>query len=171
MKNILKFLPVFAILIQGMLLSAQVRQVDIEASFSMESLEHPYLLFDQEGKEELLSEIETNPDLKEIYERQMLEAYRYLKMPLDDQIPGGGDLSRFFSGNEMRRFMGMHYGAALNLAFAYQMTREEKYAEKAFQHAEMLCRLESWVYPFHEFPQIYDRVWPWNVADDQVVFS
>ncbi len=67
--------------------------------------------------------------------------------------------------------MGMHYGAALNLAFAYQMTGEEKYADKAFQHAEMLCRLESWVYPFHEFPQIYDRVWPWNVADDQVVFS
>ncbi len=171
MKNLLRYLPVFAIIIQGMHLSAQVNPMDIEASFSMESLEHPYLLFDQEGKENLLREIEINPDLKEIYDRQILEAYRYLKMPIDDNIPGGGDLSRFFSGNEMRRFMGMHYGAALNLAFVYQMTGEEKYAEKAFQHAEMLCRLETWVYPFHEFPQIYDRVWPWNVSDDQVVFS
>lgn len=171
MKNILKYLPVFAILIHGIHLSAQVKQMDIEDSFSMESLEHPYLLFDQESKENLLREIDSNPDLKEIYDRQILEGYRFLKMPIDDQIPGGGDLSRFFSGNEMRRFMGLHYGAALNLAFVYQLTGEEKYADKAFLHAEMLCRLESWVHQFHEFPQIYDRVWPWNVADDQVVFS
>ncbi len=96
MKNILKYLPIMVFLIPGTCLFAQVKQMDIEKSFSMESLEHPYLLFDQDGKDNLLREIETNPDLKEIYDRQILEAYRYLKMPVDDHIPGAGDLSVFF---------------------------------------------------------------------------
>lgn len=171
MRNTIRTCISLALLSLSFLLSAQTSIKDIEKAFSLNELEHPYLLFDSKGREKMLQDIEKDQHLKEIHERLLLEAYRYLKMPVNDVIPPAGDASRFFSGNEMRGFMRVHYHAALNLAFVYQLTGENKYAEKAFLHAEMLCRLESWVYPFHEFPQIYDRVWPWNVDDDQVVFS
>ncbi len=153
------------------LLSAQVDQSEMQETIDSEKLEHPYLLFDKDSKQEMLQRVNSDPHAKAIHERLLMEAYRYLKMPVYDQIPAMGDESRYFSTGDWRRFTGEHIEAALNLAFAYQLTGEQVYAEKAFQHAEMLCRLESWVYPFHEFPQIYDRVWPWYVDDDQVVFS
>ena len=159
------------ILCMGAMGFSQMQKSDLEKLIQPETLQHPYLLFDGEGLQEILQTARKDPGLKEIHNKLLMEAYRFLKMPLLDEMPRGGDLSRFFAGNEWRRFVGMHNEAALNLAFAYQLTGEQKYAIKAFEHAEMLCRLESWVYPFHEFPQIYDRVWPWFVDDDQVVFS
>jgi hypothetical protein len=51
------------------------------------------------------------------------------------------------------------------------MTGEKKYARKAYEFVDALCDLQSWVYRAHEFPIIYNRVWPWNVNDDQVVFN
>ena len=171
MNHLLHYIIFITILANCAHSMAQMAHPAMEKTLAIEGLEHPYLLFDETGKQEMLGEIAINQDLKDVYKRQILEAYRYLNMPIYEDVPEGGDLSRFFSGNEMRRFMGLHNESALNLAFVYQLTGEVKYAEKAFQHAEMLCRLESWVYPFHEFPQIYDRVWPWNVGDDQVVFS
>ena len=155
----------------GSLAFAQLEEADLNKLISPADLKHPYLLFDEAGKQELLSSLEDSPQLQELYNRLIMEAYRFLKMPVYDKIPQSGDLSRFFADKEMGRFVRMHIDAALNLAFVYQLTGEKKYSDKAFEHAEMLCRLESWVYPFHEFPQIYDRVWPWYVDDDQVVFS
>ena len=171
MNNFTRTCAFIALMILGTSLTAQIEIGEIKKALNTDQLEHPYLLFDHEGREKMLQNIETNQDMKDVHERLIKEAYKYLKMPLDDDIPPAGDLSRYFSSGEMRRFMGMHYSAALNLAFAYQLTGDQQYADKAFEHAEILCRLESWVYPFHEFPQIYDRVWQWNVDDDQVVFS
>ena len=171
MKAILKTLAFCCGLLAGISLPAQVSQADIEKSLERQDLSHPYLLFDREGKERILESVERDPRQRAVYNKLLMEAYRHLKMPVYDKVPQAGDLSRFFSGDEMRYFTGQHNEAALNLAFAYQLTGEKKYADKAFLHAEMLCRLESWVYPFHEFPQIYDRVWPWGVDDDQVLFS
>jgi hypothetical protein len=155
----------------GTLGFTQLKQSTLEQYIPQDGLSHPYLLFDQAGKAEMLKSAEENPELKAIYDRLIMEAYRFLKMPVLDEMPQGGDLSRFFAGSDYRRFVGIHNEAAVNLAFVYQLTGDKRYAAKAYQHAEMLCKLESWVYPFHEFPQIYDRVWPWGVEDDQVVFS
>ena len=150
-KKSITFHFIALIFISGLTGFSQVDQQAMEKSIFLKGLEHPYLLFDEPGKQELLDAIEKSPVLTEIYDRQILEAFRSLKMPVDDDIPGEGDLSRYFSNNEMRRFMARHYDAALNLAFVYQLTGKEEYAQKAFLHAEILCRLESWVYPFHEF--------------------
>jgi hypothetical protein len=51
------------------------------------------------------------------------------------------------------------------------MTGERKYAEKAYEYAENICDLDSWINRAHYFEIIYPRVWPYNVKDDQVVFS
>jgi len=153
------------------LLVAQVDQGEMKKAIDSQNLEHPYLLFDEVSKQEMLQRVDSDPLAKAIHERLLMEAYRYLKMPVFDEVPAAGDESRYFSNGSWRRFTTEHSTAALNLAFAYQLTGDQAYADKAFKHAEMLCRLESWVYPFHEFPQIYDRVWPWYVDDDQVVFS
>lgn len=171
MKRFLKILFSLALLHAGIAGLAQLTQAALERSLRTGDLRHPYLLFDREGKEKILENIREDRTLKEIYERQLAEAYRFVRMPLEPTIPPQGDRSRFYQENELRNYMSRHAGAALNLAFVYQMTGDPEYARHAFNHAEMLCKLESWVYPFHEFPQIYDRVWPWNVDDDQVVFS
>ena len=171
MANRITVICIAALFGLNLLLAGQSDNRDMEKAIAPGALEHPYLLFDRQGMQKMQQDTEADPHLKEIRDRILREAYRYLKMPVDQNMPEGGDASRFFSGNEMRRFMSLHYSAALNLAFTYQLTGNKDYAEMAFRHAEMLCRLESWVYPFHEFPQIYDRVWPWNVDDDQVVFS
>jgi len=129
-KRIISFSLFAAILWTGTYVFAQVEKQAMEKSLSIENIEHPYLLFDEKGKQELLDEIDKNPVLKEIYERQILEAFRGLRMPVDADIPGGGDLSRYFSNNEMRHFKSMHYSTALNLAFVCQLTGKEEYAKK-----------------------------------------
>lgn len=171
MKSLVKLLFVFIILGWGSTVFAQKENNQIAKYLHSLELKHPYLLFNQEEKEQILEDIKKDRELREIYEKQLLEAYRYLKMPRDYSLPERGKDSRFFCSNEIRDFQYNHMRPALSLAFVYQMTGNPEYAEKAFHHAEMLCRLDSWTYPCHEFPQIYDRVWPWNVADDQVVFS
>ena len=60
---------------------------------------------------------------------------------------------------------------AFTLAFVYQMTGDEKYAQKAFEFADAFCDLQSWTLRAHEFPIIYSRVWPKYVDDDMVVFN
>lgn len=170
-KQSLKIRFTLIFLLIGTMAFSQLKLTDLKEFMPPEGLTHPYLLFDEADKQDILKSVAADPELKELYDRLLMEAFRYLKMPVCEEIPQGGDLSRYYARKEMGRFIGQHIQASLNLAFAYQLTGEKKYADKAIQHAEMLCRLESWVYPFHEFQQIYDRVWPWNVGDDQVVFS
>jgi hypothetical protein len=171
MKNMIKIFFVLFILGWGGVASAQKDAGRISDYINPEELNHPYLLFNQEEKQQILQDIKKDRQLREIYEVQLLQAYRYLKMPRDYSLPEPGKDSRFYGSNALRNFQSAHMRPALNLAFAYQMTGNPEYAEKAFFHAEMLCRIDSWAYPVHRFPQIYDRVWPWGVDDDQVVFS
>jgi len=60
---------------------------------------------------------------------------------------------------------------ALRLAFLYQMTGKSKYAEKAFEFADVVCDVPNWDDRAHKFPIFYSRVMPYNVPDDQAVFN
>jgi hypothetical protein len=99
-----------------------------------------------------------------------------MAMPVSHDIPVQGKNTRAgWSKNDrsrdyIRYYMEMRENAFL-LAFLYQMTGEEKYAQKAFEFADAFCDLTTWVHRAHEFPVIYSRVWPWNVPDDQASFT
>lgn len=171
MKYLLHLFIVFTILGWGSRMAAQNGAQRISESIHPETLQHPYLLFNQEEKMQMLEAIRHERVLSEIYEKQLLEAYRYLKMPRDYSLPEPGRESRYYANSVIRDFHFAHMRPALQLAFAYQLTGNPEYAEKAFFHAEMLCRIDNWTNPAHRFTQIYDRVWPHGVEDDQVVFS
>jgi hypothetical protein len=73
--------------------------------------------------------------------------------------------------DEYRKYQSWNTDGALTLAFLYQMTGDEQYAKRAFEYAAKMCVLDSWINRAHYFDIIYSRVWPYNVKDDQVVFS
>ncbi len=51
------------------------------------------------------------------------------------------------------------------------MTGDTAYANRGIEFAIALSDLPEWINGAHRFDIIYPRVWPWNVPDDQVVFS
>ncbi|MEO1452147.1 MAG: hypothetical protein AAFV07_21635, partial [Bacteroidota bacterium] len=139
-------------------------------------MEHPYVLFDAEGKADLLERIQSDPESREIMKRLQAEADLFLIEPVNPEIPaspthvraGWTELDRDNAyGKKIRRYRHV----AQKLAFVYQMTGEAAYAQKAFEFAEVVCRMPSWTLQAHEFDIIYSRVWPWNVNDDQTNFN
>jgi hypothetical protein len=169
MNNLKKIFFIFIILGYGNALSAQKAADRISDYINPEKINHPYLLFNQEEKERMLKDIKKDPELSEIYEKVLLEANRHLKIPKDYSLPPREQDVDYYS--ILRNFQYEHLGPARTLAFAYQMTGNPEYAEKAFFHADMLCKISDWTYVFHQFPYLYRRVWPYGVEDDQVVFS
>lgn len=139
---------------------------------ALTSLSHPYLLFTRESKLAMQSRIVNSPKLLQNYKKHLTLAEMYLKYPTDTKLPSMQHRSRYYAkSNEMTKFISTHIDQATTLAFMYQMTDNKAFADKAYEHAAILCELQTWVYQFHEFPEIYNRVWPWNVKDDQVLFS
>ena len=131
------------------------------------ALSHPYLFFSEADKPAMLARIENDSRYRDIMNRALAEGNRQLHTPVesweDYMIEHGKALSGFRRSN---------LSAALNLAFLYQMTGEQRYADKAFEFADAVCRVPFWRDDgFHSYPTIYERVWPWNVPDDQVSFS
>lgn len=153
------------------LLKGQNKFAEISNAISKGEIEHPYLLFDNNEKKQLLKNIESDQVLAEIYQKQLLLANRNLKLPIKKDLSLPLERSRIYDRGESSRLLSEYLEAAQNLAFMYQLTGKEDFAAKAFEYAEMVCKLDSWVYSFHQFENIYSRVWPWNVKDDQVVFS
>ncbi|MHB9030152.1 MAG: heparinase II/III domain-containing protein [Candidatus Latescibacterota bacterium] len=138
-------------------------------------LTHPYLLFSSSEKPALLARIQTDPDCRDIFVRLISESNRLLYTPVDPIPPQPKERGpQLFDNTGDDGFMAMYYAyrtAAYNLAFVYQMTRERRYAEKAFEFAREVCDMPTWVFRACQFPYVYDRVWPWNVSDDQVMFT
>ena len=132
--------------------------------------QHPYLFFNEAEKQDLLKLIETDKESSEIYRRLLAEANRLIHTPVDMHAPVEPKHPRYYSDNKAISYVGNYRKAVHTLAFVYQMSGDERFAQKAFEFADALCDLRSWGYRAHEFPIIYSRVWPWNVKDDQVVF-
>ncbi|MEM9329587.1 MAG: heparinase II/III family protein [Bacteroidota bacterium] len=158
------------------LISQDISKEDVGKAINIESLEHPYLLFDNNGKEEIIKRIETDEEGEAIYRRLMANVNMLLYKPVDPSIPERSTHVRAGWTEEDRerkyaRKLNAYTQHATELAFAYQLTGDELYAKKAYAFAEVVCQMPFWNHQAHEFDIIYSRVWPWNVADDQVNFS
>jgi hypothetical protein len=173
MKHIKIFFKIALIVVSsiGSIVQGQNSQKEVGSLIKADKLEHPYLLFDNKGKEQLLETIKSDRELSEIYSKQLLLANRNLKLPIKKEWSLPLERSRIYDRGETLSTLNSYLDAAVNLAFVYQLTNNTDYATKAYEYGEILCKLDSWVYSFHQFENIYSRVWPWNVNDDQVVFS
>lgn len=152
-------------------LNAQISKQQISESLHGR-LSHPYLFFSADEKKDILTLINNDQESKQIYDRQLVEANRLMYTPIE-KFPPETDHPRYDSDGKFDRQIGVYGRAAMTLAFLYQLTGEERYAQKSFEFAEALAGLPSWMIKAHEFPIIYDRVWPWNSSlnDDNVVFT
>ena len=158
------------------MVSGQVTKTDIDRAIDFTSLKHPYLYFSEKEKPELLQRIKNEPDCNDIFRKLEAQAKMWLAMPVDRDIPVQGKNTRAGwseQDNDGRysKYYNTNLNNAFDLAFLYQMTGEQKYADKAFEFADAFCDLTTWTQRAHEFPIIYSRIMPWNVSDDQVNFN
>jgi hypothetical protein len=149
---------------------ADVTAHDIEKSLT-KNLRHPYLYFNKEEKAALHERIQTDPECRDFMPRMLAEANRLLYTPVDPLAPVRVKNARFEASYEFENYLLNNTRSSYDLALVYQMTGDEKYARKAFEFIDVVCDQPTWVHGAHEFPIIYDRVWPWGAKDDQVVFS
>ena len=148
---------------------ADVTARDIESGLR-KNLVHPYLYFTGEEKTALLERTKTDSRCGDYLNQLLAESKRLLYTPVDAVAPPRSQNPRFEASYEYEDFLSKNTARAWTLALAYQMTGEKQYAEKAFEFANAVCDQPTWVHSAHEFPVIYDRVWPWGSKDDQVVF-
>jgi hypothetical protein len=149
---------------------------DVDAALNKNKLKHPYLYFSNEDKPAILERINSNPESRDIMNRLLAEANVLMSMPVDRNIPIQGKNTRAGwteadNDHKYERYYMTNRNNAVTLAFVYQMTGEQKYADKAFEFADAFCDLTTWTMRPHEFPIIYSRIMPFNVPDDQVNFS
>lgn len=153
-------------------LNAQVSKEDIRQSVGIEKLQHPYLFFTKDEIPAIQKRIQSDPETGDIMAGLTMQAHRWLTFPIKDPAPMPPTHPRFAAnGAEADKYYAELTEGALTLSFLYQMTGEEAYAKKAIAFAVAMSDLIDWTNPAHKFDIIYPRVWPWNVSDDQVVFS
>ncbi|MBN1294771.1 MAG: heparinase II/III family protein [Candidatus Latescibacteria bacterium] len=150
--------------------AADITSQDVSKALR-KKLEHPYLYFTGDEKSAILDRINNNSDCDDIMQRLLAGANRWLFTPVEATPPARVREARYNASYDYERFLYDYCGAAYDLAFVYQMTGDERYAIKAFEFIDIVCDQPTWVHGAHEFPEIYDRVWPWGAKDDQVVFS
>lgn len=150
--------------------SAEVTGGDIERAVP-DDLQHPYLYFSAEDIPQIRERIATDAECGDIMDRLLAEANRYLYMPVDLDYPKQQPHGHFNAYNDWGVYVRANRKAAHDLAFVYRITGDERYGLKALEFAEALCVLPEWTEPYHQFPVIYTRVWPWGADDDQVVFN
>jgi hypothetical protein len=132
---------------------------------------HPYLFFSAEEKPAMLARIKADRRSSEVFEKFLLEGRRLINATVERTGPVRETHTRYVGADDYRRFVTQHLDAAFTLAFLYQMTGDEHYVVRAFEHADVVCAQESWVQSAHTFPVIYSRVWPYGAKDDEVVFN
>ena len=155
---------------------AQLSKSDIDKAIDISSLKHPYLYFTEQEKPELLERIRSDQESSDIFRKLKAEAKMWLAMPVDKNIPIQGKNTRagwteYDTDGKYAKYYSTNRNNAFYLAFLYQMTGEQKYADKAFEFADAFCDLTTWTQRAHEFPIIYTRIMPYNVPDDQVNFN
>ena len=147
--------------------------MNIREAINPGSLQHPYLFFNNANKQTILQHIKNDPTAAETWETIQINARRYL-LSLPNEEPErtiNNVNARFIGANPYRTYQSYYATGAMTCAFVYQMTGNKEYAEKAYYLADKLCLLDTWVQGAHYFENMYTRVWPWGVKDNQVVFS
>lgn len=148
-----------------------VSKEELFQSIQMDKLQHPYLLFTNEDKQALIERIKTDRDCKMVMDGLIAEGHRYLYVPIQNPPPQEPEHPRYATDGLAVKYRSEIVDGALTLSFLYQMTGDMKYVKKAKEFAFAICDLPIWINAAHKFDIIYPRVWPYNVPDDQVVFS
>ena len=145
----------------------------ISKTINPSSLQHPYLFFNNHNKQAIIQHIENDPVAAETWKTIQVTARRYLlTLPSEEPERTINNVNaRFIGANPYRAYQNYYANGAMTCAFVYQITGDKEYAEKAYYLADKLCLLDTWVQGAHYFENMYTRVWPWGVKDDQVVFS
>lgn len=138
----------------------------------VQELKHPYLFFSEADKPQILENIQSTRESREIWDKLKMETNRLLYTPIEPAPPQKKN-PRYDRDGRYNSRMSRYRHAFMKLAFMYQMTGEQKYADKGYEFADAVCAEPIWILKAHEFAIIYDRVWPWNAInnDDQVVFN
>ena len=134
-------------------------------------LKHPYLLFTNESKKAILDRVKNDPAHAQIMDRMLQEGRRIMLNTVEPELVFNDVASRYNQTPLYEGYVGFYLENAKILAFLYQMTGDEAYAQKAFRYVDKLCALEIWAAGAHRFEIIYPRVWPAGAKDDQVLFS
>ncbi|MDR3189501.1 MAG: heparinase II/III-family protein [Prevotellaceae bacterium] len=159
------------------LLSAQQKSVagqdylTISKDISNRKLEHPYLLFDSRSKQAILDRVKNEPEYAQTMDLLLQEGRRIMLNTTEPQKVFNDPASRYYQLPSWESYVNFYLSGARLLAFLYQMTGDEAYAQKSFRYADKLCELEGWAAGAHRFDIIYPRVWPSGAKDDEVVFS
>ncbi|MFK7980735.1 MAG: heparinase II/III family protein [Saprospiraceae bacterium] len=173
----LKYIFIFCFIIPFTLINGQtVQKEQLAKTIDIANLKHPYIYFSAAEKQAILDRIDKDAETNDIWRKQLAEANMLLQIPVDNTIPERGRNTRAGwtetdRANEYERKLRSYRSYAYDLAFVYQMTGEQKYAQKAFDFAAVICEYPSWTMQAHTFPIIYSRIMPWNVPDDQVNFN
>jgi hypothetical protein len=133
--------------------------------------EHPYLLFDNRSKQAIRDRIKSDPEYAQIMDLLLQQGRRIMLNATEPQKVFNDPASRYYQLPSWESYVSFYLSGAQLLAFLYQMTGDEAYAQKAFRYADKLCELEGWAAGAHRFDIIYPRVWPSGAKDDEVVFS
>ncbi len=151
---------------------ADVTASDITRALK-KNIQHPYLYFTEEEKPALIERINNDTESREIMDRLLAEGNRLLYTPVEQYPPVRDKNPRYTGDNSYNHYIWNYRENAQILAFLYQMTGEQKYADKAWEFADVICDVSTWVDRAHDFPIIYNRIWPWNALDDedQVMFN
>ncbi len=173
LKNILLLLIFIWSSVQAF---SQVSKQDIDKAIDIPNLKHPYLYFTEGEKPAIFNRIETDPESNAIFRQLKAEGNMMMNRPVEQVVPIQGKNTRagwseYDRDGKYENYWSTNLNNAYQLAFLYQMTGEQKYADKAFEFANAFCELTSWTRRAHEFPIIYSRIMPWNVPDDQVNFN
>ena len=170
-KQIIILLLLIVTLIKPGVLSAQISSEDVTNALEIDKLEHPYLFFTNEDKPAMLEGIKSDSVSQKIMEGLLAKAHRLLRMPFEEQKLWEPEHPRFGTDGEATSYINEVSDAVLTLGFLYQMTGDVEYAQKGIEFATAFANIPQWLNGAHVFDIIYPRVWPWNVPDDQVVFS
>ena len=168
--NFLAAIFLFFIFVQPFL-NAQVSLNDMKNSIDIKNLQHPYLFFNNNEKQEIINRIKSNHECSNIFEAIKAEGHRYIHVPIKNPPPTNPNHPRYVNEEEGTTYMREINDGALILAFLYQITGDTTYANKAIQFALAVSDLTDWVNEAHKFDIIYPRVWPWGVPDERYVFS
>ena len=161
---------ILSLLILSPSIYSDVTSQDIEKGLRKD-LRHPYVYFTVQERDALREKTKTDPVCSDFMQRLTAEANRLLYTPVSAAAPERSKNPRFEASYVFEQYLTDNTNSAYTLALVYQMTGEKKYADKAFEFIDAVCDQPTWVHGAHEFPVIYDRVWPWGARDDQVVFS
>lgn len=170
-KNSYQLIIVVMILLFSVKSYSQVSFEELKSNIDINKLQHPYLFFNNQEKEQMRNRIEKDSSSRNIMKELVVVGNRFLRMPFEKKTLLEPKHPRFESENEASSYLSQICKGALTLSFLYQITGEDKYVKRAYEFAEAISDVPEWRYTAHSYDIIYSRVWPWNVPDDQVVFS